>query len=379
MNIGDLRRYSRLLLPSPIFGYLDGAADDEVSKSRNCSDFNRYELLPRFLVDISAIDTSTKLMQEDLSFPVICSPTGMSRLFHETGELAVAEACRKMGILYSLSTLSTYSIEEVASASAGSKWFQIYVFKDRGLITEFMQRCRESGFKALVLTIDVPTQGNRERDVRTGMTVPPRINISSAFRFVLSPLWSLNYLFAKDFQLANVAHKAPVDSSDLKTLVDYLHEQFDPSVTWKDAAGMVEEWGGAFSVKGISSVSDALKAVEIGATSLILSNHGGRQLDHTISPISLLPEVRKAVGDDVEIIIDGGVRRGTDIFKAIALGATACSLGRSCLYGLAVGGEKGVTKSLEILRDEFRRTMALMGGTRVDQIDESCLRNRKWR
>ncbi len=366
------------MLPAPIFGYLDGGADDEVSKAKNRSDFNRYDLLPRFLVDVSSVDTSTKIMGVDLNFPLICGSTGMSRLFHEEGELAVAKACEKIGILYSLSTLSTYSIEEVAEVGGGPKCFQIYVFRDRGLITEFMHRCRESNFCGLVLTVDVPTQGNRERDIRTGMTVPPKITISSAIRFALSPLWSSNYLLAKEFQLANVSHKAPVDSADLTTLVDYLHKQFDPSVTWDDAAHMVEEWGGPFAVKGISSVSDALKAVDIGATSLILSNHGGRQLDHTISPFSLLPEVKKAIGDKAEIIVDGGIRRGTDIFKSIALGADACSIGRAYLYGLAVNGEGGVKKSLEVLRDEFRRAMSLTGVTSVEQINESYLRKRKW-
>ena len=377
VNIEDLRRFSKFLLPAPIFGYLDGAADDEISKERNHSDFNRYELSPKFLTNITSIDTSTKAMGVELDFPLICSPTGMSRLFHENGELAVAAACEKLGILYSLSTLSTYAIEEVANVSDVPKWFQIYVFKDRALISEFMDRCREAKFKGLTLTIDVPTQGNRERDVRTGMTVPPKITLSSAVRFALTPLWSLNYLLSKKFQLANVVHKAPVESSDLTTLVDYLHEQFDQSVTWDDAKEMVEEWSGPFAVKGISSVSDAMKAVEIGATTLILSNHGGRQLDQTISPIGLLPEVKSAVGDDVEIIVDGGIRRGSDIFKAIALGASACSIGRPYLYGLAVNGEAGVVKSLEILRDEFTRTMALMGVTSVSQIDESCLRKRK--
>lgn len=378
VNIEDLRKSSRILLPAPIFGYLDGAADDELSKTRNNSDFNRYELLPRFLVDVTSIDTSVAAMGANLAFPLICSPTGMSRLFHEKGELAVASACEKAGILYSLSTLSTYSIEEVTEVSAGPKWFQIYVFKDRSLISEFMERCRESDFVGLTLTIDVPTQGNRERDIRTGMTIPPKINFSTFLRFVLSPLWSSNYLLSKEFQLANVAHKAPVASSDLTTLVDYLHEQFDQSVTWEDAALMVEEWDGPFAVKGISSLSDAMRAKELGATTLILSNHGGRQLDQTISPIELLPDVRKAVGDEVEIIIDGGIRRGTDIFKAIALGANACSIGRPYLYGLAVNGEAGVVKALEILREEFRRTMALMGVTSVDQITASCLRKRKW-
>ena len=281
------------------------------------------------------------------------------------------------GLIYSLSTLSTVSIEEVASVSSVPKWFQIYVFKDRTLITEFFERCRKAGFTGMTLTIDVPPQGNREKDVRYGLTIPPKIKLSRMFDFLMTPLWSINYLMGDKFNLANVSHRAAVGEADLMTLIQYLHNQFDFSVSWEDAREMIKIWDGPFAIKGISSVFDAKQAIEIGATTLILSNHGGRQLDSSVTPVGLLPEIRRAVGDGPEVILDGGIRRGSDIFKALALGANACSIGRPYLYGLATNGEEGVIKVLDILKSEFERTMGLMGITSVDNIDRGCLRRRK--
>lgn len=377
LNIHDFRKASRWLLPKPIYGYLDGGADDEVTLRNNSGDFSNYDLLPRYLVDVSSVDTTTQVMGADINFPLILSPTGMSRLFHHDGELAVARAAEEAGLVYSLSTLSTYSIEEVAEVSSVPKWFQIYVFKDRTLITEFFDRCRKSDFVGMTLTIDVPPQGNREKDVRYGLTIPPKINLARIIDYLLTPLWSINYSLGDKFQLANVSHRAPVDSADLMTLIKYLHNQFDFSVSWEDAEEMIQIWDGPFAIKGISSVFDAKKAVEIGASTLILSNHGGRQLDSAVTPISLLPEVRRAVGDDIELVLDGGVRRGSDIFKALALGADACSIGRPYLYGLATNGQDGVTTVLDILKTEFERTMGLMGVTNVKNIKRDCLRSRK--
>jgi len=226
----------------------------------------------------------------------------------------------------------------------------------------------------LSLTIDVPTQGNRERDIRNGLAIPPSIGLRSAFGFLLKPMWCYDYLTSDRFQLANVSHKAPVDSRDLTTLIQYLEKQFDPTVDWEAASDMVSEWGGPFAIKGICSVQDALRAVEVGATTIVLSNHGGRQLDFAASPISLLPAVKKAVGNDVEIIVEGGVRRGTDILKALALGANACAVGRPYLYGLATGGKAGVSKALGLLKEEFSRSLALAGITKVTDINQSCIR-----
>ena len=376
-NINDLRKYARLQVPRPMFHYMDGAADDEVTLANNCRDYERYELLPRYLVDVGEIDTRTTVMGQAIDFPVVCAPTGMSRLFNNDGELAVSAAAAEAGTVYSLSTVSTYSIEEVAEVCAGPKWFQIYVFRDRELINEFIDRCRKAAYQALILTVDVPVPGNRERDLYTGMMIPPQLTLASLFNFFLHPLWSLKYLLSEDFQLANVVHKAPVSDRDVSTLVGYLQRQFDPSVDWDAAAWMIEQWDGPFAIKGICCVEDAIRCAEIGATAVILSNHGGRQLDTAPSPVSLVAEVKAAVGDRLEVIVDGGVRRGTDVLKALALGAQACMVGRPYLFGLGAGGQAGVTRALSILQSEIERDMALMGVTSVDQITEDYIRERR--
>lgn len=376
-NIRDLRRFARLRVPAPMFHYMDGAADDEVTLARNEADFGRYELLPRYLRDVSSIDTRTTVMGAPVEFPVVLAPTGMSRLFHNDGEIAVSTAAAAAGTVYSLSTVSTFSIEQVAEVCSGPKWFQIYVFRDRTLVSEFIERCRAARFQALCLTVDLPVAGNRERDLRTGMTIPPRFTLKSWFDFCLHPLWSLKYLAGDPFELANVAHKAPVGDRELTTLVNYLSSQFDPSVDWDAAAWMIGEWKGPFAIKGINCVEDAVRAADIGATAVILSNHGGRQLDSAASPISLVAEVKAAVGDRLEVIVDGGVRRGTDVIKALALGARACMVGRPYLFGLGAGGRAGVSHALDILRREIVRDMALLGVTRVDQIKPEHVRERR--
>jgi L-lactate dehydrogenase (cytochrome) len=360
-----------------MFGYMDGAADSEVTLARNQADFARYDLLPRYLINVQNIDTSTTVMGEKIDFPIVCAPTGMSRLFNNDGELAVCEAAAEAGTVYSLSTMSTHSIEEVASHTTGAKWFQLYPFKDKALVSELIERARAAGYKGLCLTIDVPVAGNRERDLRTGMAIPPKLTLSSWFSFFLHPLWSIKYLLSDEFQLANVIHKAPVSGDGATTLVGYLNEQFDPTISWEDAAEMLKLWDGPFALKGICCVEDAIKAADLGATAVILSNHGGRQLDHSISPIALLPEVVSAVGDRVEIIVDGGIRRGTDVIKALALGATACMVGRPYLFGLGAGGKKGVAKALSILRNEFSRDMALSGCRSVEEINLGLIRENR--
>jgi L-lactate dehydrogenase (cytochrome) len=375
-NIADLRRWAKRRVPAPMFHYMDGAADDEVTLAHNHGDFDRYELLPRYLVDVSHIDTRTTVMGAPVDFPVVLAPTGMSRLFNNEGELAVAAAAADAGTVYSLSTVSTRSIEQVAEVCAGPKWFQLYVFRDRALVSEFIDRCRAARYHALCLTVDVPVPGNRERDLYTGMSIPPQLTLASWLDFLLHPLWGLKYLTSDPFQLANVAHKAPVGDDELITLVGYLAKQFDPSVDWDAAAWMIEQWQGPFAIKGICCVEDAVRAAEIGATAVILSNHGGRQLDQAASPISLLAEVKQAVGDRVEVILDGGVRRGTDVLKALALGAQACMIGRPYLFGLGAGGRAGVDRALALLRAEVERDMALLGVTRVDQITGDYVRER---
>jgi L-lactate dehydrogenase (cytochrome) len=377
-NIADLRRVASWRVPAPMFHYMDGAAEDEVTYGRNSRDFDHWEFLPRNLVDISIIDPATSVMGQPIDFPVILAPTGMSRMFHWEGERAVARAAAKAGTIYSLSTVGTHSVEQVAAESQGPKWFQIYVFKDRGLVTEFIDRCKAAQYHALCLTIDLPLTGKRERDFRTGMTLPPAFTLRSWIDFVLHPVWSAIYVTSGEFVMANVAHRVrTVGKDDVQTLMNYIGDQFDRTVTWDDAALMVEQWGGPFAVKGVLTVEDAKRAVEIGAKCIIVSNHGGRQLDHVPSPIEVLPEIVAAVGDRAEVILDGGVRRGTDVLKALALGARACMTGRCYLYGLGAGGEMGVTKALEILRDEIVRSMALLGTRNVTEITSQYVRRRR--
>jgi L-lactate dehydrogenase (cytochrome) len=377
-NIADLRRIAKWRVPAPMFHYMDGAAEDEITYARNSRDFDAWEFLPRNLVDISKIDPSTTIMGQRIEFPVVLAPTGMSRMFHWQGELAVARAAERAGTIYSLSTVGTHSVEEVAAVCNGPKWFQIYVFKDRGLTTEFIERCKAARYHALCLTIDLPLTGNRERDLRTGMTLPPAFTLRSWLDFCLHPLWSSTYVTSPPFVMANIAHRVrTVDKNNVQTLMSYIGEQFDRTVTWDDAAQMVQQWNGPFAVKGVLTVEDAKRAVDIGAQCIIVSNHGGRQLDHVPSPIDVLPEIVAAVGDRAEVILDGGVRRGTDVLKALGLGARACMTGRCYLYGLGAGGELGVTRALEILRNEIVRDMALLGTRNVNEITSSYVRRRR--
>lgn len=373
-NIADLRELARRRLPAPMFHYIDGAAGDEWTLRDSTTAFDRWNLVPHNLVDVSRIDTGITVLGQRLSLPFFCAPTGMSRLFHHQGELAVARAARAAGTLYSLSTMGSTSIEDVAAASDGPKMYQIYVFKDRELCREFITRCRASGYGALCLTVDVPVPGNRERDLRTGMTIPPSITLRSAFNVARHPRWFWQYLTSPRLVLANVAHKIAEGSRNVSTLASYIHNQFDRTVTWDDAAWMAREWGGPFLVKGILSAAEARRAVDAGATAVAVSNHGGRQLDTTPAPVDVLAEVVDAVGDRAEVILDGGIRRGVHVLKALALGARACMIGRAYLYGLGAGGEAGVTRALDILRTELERDMALLGVTKVAEVTAEHIR-----
>ncbi|MDP6182899.1 MAG: alpha-hydroxy acid oxidase [Gammaproteobacteria bacterium] len=376
-NIHDLRRAARRRMPGPVFHYMDGAADDELNLKRSCSSFDDYELLPRYLRDVSEIDPSTTVLGEAIDIPVLCSPTGMSRLFHHDGELAVARAAARAKTIYALSTVGTYSIEDVAAACAGPKWFQVYVFRDRTLVSEFVERCKAADYHAMCLTIDLVVQGNRERDLRSGMTIPPKFSPAGWFDFALHPLWSLSYVSSPPFSLANVEHRVSGGSdNDVTTLADYIASQFDRTVTWDDAALLAEEWDGPFVVKGVLTVHDAIRAVEIGANAIMVSTHGGRQLDHTPAPIDVLPDIVAAVGDKAEIILDGGIRRGTDVLKALALGARAVSIGRSYLFGLGAGGEAGVACALGLLKEEIVRDMGILGCRTIEEVTSEYVRRR---
>jgi L-lactate dehydrogenase (cytochrome) len=303
--------------------------------------------------------------------PYFCAPTAMSRLFHHDGEIAVARAAARAGTLYCLSSISTTSIEDAAAAANGPKLFQVYVFKDRGLNREFIRRCKESGYVALALTVDVPVAGNRERDLVTGMTIPPQLTLATLLNFAMHPRWVWNYLTHPRIELANVRNRI---SGDVTTLVSFFNDQLDRAVSWDDAEWMIEEWGGPFAIKGILSVADAKRAVDVGASAVIISNHGGRQLDTSPAPIEVLSEIVDAVGDRLEVILEGGVRRGVHVLKALALGATACAGGRPYLFGLGAGGEAGVDRALEILKTDIERDMRLLGCRNVAEIDSTRIR-----
>ena len=375
--IDDLRIMARRRLPRGIFEYLDGGADDEVTLRYNRESFSHYELLPRTLVDVEHIDLSTEVMGSKVDLPVLFSPTGMSRLFHYRGEAAVAPAAQRAGTVYTLSSMASSSIEEVAGYSSGPKWFQIYVWRDRNLLKDFIRRCRAADYKALCLTVDLATGGNRQRDLRNGFTIPPRITAGSVLDVMRRPAWLWHFLTTPRMSLSNV--KEYYDAgSDVYSLLDLIKSQFDATVTWEDAQWMIREWGGPFAIKGIITADDARRAVDIGASAVIVSNHGGRQLDHAPATIDALPKIVEAVNGKLEVILDGGIRRGTDVLKALALGAKACMIGRAYLYGLGAGGEAGVDHAIGLLRDEIERGMKLLGCRSIKQLDDAYVRRRRF-
>ena len=360
-NVAELRKTAKKKLPSPIFHYLDGGADDEWTLRRNTDAFEQWETMPSMLTGITQIDLSTELFGQNLSLPLILSPTGMSRLFHHQKELGVARAAGNANICYGLSSMGSSTIEEVAVAATGPKFFQIYVFRDRQLTSSFVERCIEANYDALCITVDTAIAGNRERDIVTGMTIPPSLSLRSAMSFANKWSWLWGMLHNRDFTLANLSDDINPRKSGALSIFDYVNRQFDPSVSWQDVAWLRERWHGPLIIKGILSAEDARQARDIGATAIMVSNHGGRQLDSAPAPIDCLPAIRDAIGNDLELIVDGGIRRGSHILKALALGASACSIGRPYLYGLAAGGEAGVEKAIEILASETRRCMLLAG------------------
>ncbi len=376
-NVSHLRKLAKRRLPSPLFHYIDGGADDEWSMRRNSTAFDDYELMPNYLSDVEEIDLTTEVLGQKLALPFFLAPTGMSRLFHHEKEFAVAKAAEKFGTLYSLSTMATSNLEDVAKTTVSAKMFQVYVFKDRGLTSEFVQRCKSSGYEALCLTVDTPLAGNRERDLITGMTMPPRFSLESLLSFALHPHWSLNFLRDPKCELANITHRSDLTDNQAETLVGYVNSQFDRSITWDDAAWLAKQWDGPFVIKGLQSPGDAQRAIDIGASAIMVSNHGGRQLESTPAPIDCIAPIRDAIGDQLELIVDGGIRRGTHIIKALANGANACSIGRPYLYGLAAGGQKGVERAIHLLKCETERSMALLGCNAVSKLNSTHLSNRE--
>lgn len=374
-NIADLRRLARRRLPAPVFHYMDGGADDELTLRRNTRAFDDYELWPSQLSDVSTIDTSSTLFGQAVDWPVMISPTGASKLFHGDGEPAVARAAARFGMIYSLSTLATTSIEEAAAASTGPKMYQIYVFKDRGLTAEFIDRCRESGYVALCLTADTPVAGNRERDFVHGFSAAPRSRLRQVLSFARYPGWLYRALIRKDLEMVNITASKSAQSIE-GSIRDFIDEQMDRSLTFKDVEWLAARWDGPLVVKGVQTVEDCRKAADAGATAVMLSNHGGRQLESAPAPMDCVAAVADALRDRLEIICDGGIRRGNHVVKALAAGANACSIGRAYLFGLAAGGEAGVERALTILKEEFERTMALVGCNAVDKLSRSYVQRR---
>ena len=370
-NFDDYRKLAKKKLPSPIFHYIDGGSDDEITLNRNTEAFNDCDLIPNVLSNVENIDLSTTVFGKKIDFPLFLAPTAMHKLYHHHGEKASALAAEKFGTIFSMSTMSTTSIEEIGNFTGSPKLFQLYIHKDTGLTDDLIERCERAGFDAICLTVDTVVAGNRERDRRTGFTTPPRLTLSSLISFITHPVWSFNYLIHKKFQLANIIHMTEKGSSIDKSVIDYINEQFDQSMDWKDAEYCIKKWKGPFAIKGVMSIEDAKKAVDVGASAIIISNHGGRQLDGSRTPFDQLSEIVDAVGDKIEVILDGGIRRGTHVLKALALGAKACSFGKGYLFALGAGGQVGVESVLQKMKDEINRNMILMGCKTINDLNRS--------
>ena len=375
-NVNDFRTLARKRLPFPIFDYIDGAADDEVTRRRNTEAYESCDLVPNVLAGVEDIDMSTTVMGQKLAMPLFLSPTALQRLFHWQGERAVARAAEKFGTYFGISSLATVSIEEIGASISTPKMFQLYVHKDKDLNRSMVERCKAAKFDALTLTVDTIVGGNRERCLRSGFTSPPRITPTSFWSYAAKPAWGLNYMFREKFELSNLKDHVSEGTSVPNSVADYFSNTLDQSLDWKMAEEIGKDWGGEFCLKGIMSVADAKRAVDIGATAIMVSNHGGRQLDGSRAPFDQLAEICDAVGDKLDVICDGGITRGSHVLKALSVGAKACSGGRLYLYALAAAGQDGVERILSLLQNEIQRDMKLMGVTSVDQLNRDNLRFR---
>ncbi|MDA9643716.1 alpha-hydroxy-acid oxidizing protein [Candidatus Pelagibacter sp.] len=370
-NFNDFRRLAKKKLPAPIFHYIDGGSDDEVTLNRNTNAFNDCDLVPNILASVGEPDLSTTIFGRKIDMPLFLSPTAMQSLYTPEGDKASARAAEKHGTMYSMSTMASFSIEEIADISNGPKLFQLYVHKDQSITDDLIDRCRAANFDGLCLTVDTLVAGNRERDHRTGFTTPPKLTLESLLSFAMRPEWVFKYLTNKKFELANIKNKTDKGTNIAKSVIDYINEQYDPAMNWKDAEYCIKRWNGPFALKGVMSVEDAKRAVDIGCTAIMISNHGGRQLDGSRSPFDQVKAISDAVGDKLEIILDGGVRRGTHVLKALAAGAKACSFGKMFLFSLGAGGQQGVERALQNMHDEIRRNMILMGCKNLKELNNS--------
>ena len=376
-SIADMREAAQRRLPKFMFDYLDGGADDEWVLANNRRVFERYGLLSSVLRDVSSVDTSTSILGMPSSVPFVFSSTGASRFFHSEGELAVARAAREDNVIYGIAASAMTDLQEVASVGEAPRFFQVYVFKDRGLNSEFVRRCKAAKYQAMFLTVDSVVAGNRERDLRNQLSIPLKKSLRTFWHAALRPSWSLGYLFSSGWRFPNV--ESAMDEAakaDFATVAEWFAGQLDVTFTWDDAAQLIDEWQGPFVIKGITRVEDAVRAAEIGASGIVVSNHGGRQLDRAPASLELLPGIVDAVGHRLEVLVDSGFRRGTDIITALALGAKGVLLGRAFLYGLSVAGAQGVRRVTELLKAEITRDMAMMGVRSIDEISRECLFDR---
>ena len=370
-NIEALRALARKRLPRMVFDYIDGGSDDEITLGRNDRRYGDYELNFKSLVDISNINLETRVMGARSRAPIIVTPTAAQRLFNpRAGEAAVARAAKAKGLVYCLSTLASTTIEDIAQYTDGPKWFQVYVWKDRAIVEKAMERARAAGFTGLILTVDVPVAGNRERDHLNAFTIPPKINARTVSQVLARPGYLWDMATTPEILAANWAD---MDTGGMG-IIQFLDSQFDRTVTWQDAKWMKEAWGGPFAIKGIARPDDARRCIDVGADAVWVSNHGGRQLDTAPATIDTLPDIVAAVRGQAEIILDGGIRRGTDIIKALALGATAVAVGRPYLFGLGAGGQAGVERALDILLIALERDMALVGASKLSELTPDFVR-----
>jgi L-lactate dehydrogenase (cytochrome) len=374
-NHHDFRRLARRRLPGPIFDYIDGAADDEITCRRNTASFDDCDLVPHVLRGAQDVDLSVTVMGQKLAVPFYCSPTALQRLFHHRGEHAVAAAAARHGTLFGVSSLGTVSLEELRRKHATPQVYQFYFHKDRGLNRAMMQRAKAAGVEVMMLTVDSITGGNRERDKRTGFSIPFRLTLAGMLQFALKPMWGINYVTHERFRLPQLDEHVDMGSGTM-SIGRYFTEMLDPAMNWDDVAAMVQEWGGPFCLKGVMAAADARRAADIGCAGVILSNHGGRQLDGSRSAFDQLAEVVDAVGDQLDVMMDGGVQRGTHVLKALSMGAKAVGLGRYYLFPLAAAGQAGVERALDLMREEVMRAMKLMGCTSISQLKRENLRQR---
>ncbi|MEM1360306.1 MAG: alpha-hydroxy acid oxidase [Pseudomonadota bacterium] len=372
-NFHDFRRLAKRRLPGPIFNYIDGGADDETTLRANSTAFDQCDLLPSVLKGVSEIDMSVTVMGQKLDMPVYCSPTALQRLFHHQGERAVAAAAERHGTMFGVSSLGTVSLEELRQKHQNPQVYQFYFHRDRGLNRAMMQRAKEAGVEVMMLTVDSITGGNRERDLRTGFSIPFRLTLAGMLQFALKPAWGINYVTHERFRLPQLEDHVDM-SGGASSIGGYFTEMLEPSMNWDDVADMVAKWDGEFCLKGVMTAEDALQSASIGCTGVVLSNHGGRQLDGSRTPFDQLSEVVDAVQDRLDVMMDSGVQRGSHVLKALSLGAKAVGIGRGYLYALAAAGEAGVDRALDLMRAEIERDMKLMRATCIADLSRENLR-----